>query len=68
MKGLRLTTRGTVVVIILSYLLVFACFAIGQSLKHGRLADEQGTIAPLTCVEDDPCWDCKTMGNGVCGP
>lgn len=19
------------------------------------------------CVEDDPCWDCATMGNRVCG-
>lgn len=20
------------------------------------------------CQEDDPCWDCETMGNRVCGP
>jgi hypothetical protein len=20
------------------------------------------------CMEDEPCWDCSTMGNGVCGP
>ena len=20
------------------------------------------------CFEDDPCWDCTTMGNQVCGP
>lgn len=20
------------------------------------------------CHEDEPCWDCETMGNGVCGP
>lgn len=19
------------------------------------------------CAEDDPCWDCQTMGNRVCG-
>ena len=19
------------------------------------------------CVEDEPCWDCKTMGNKLCG-
>lgn len=23
---------------------------------------------PVTCMEDDPCWDCNTMGNGLCGP
>lgn len=20
------------------------------------------------CVEDDPCWNCATMGNHLCGP
>ena len=20
------------------------------------------------CQEDDPCWDCHTMGNRICGP
>jgi hypothetical protein len=20
------------------------------------------------CEEDEPCWDCETMGNSVCGP
>lgn len=24
--------------------------------------------APFVCAEDDPCWDCETMGNMVCGP
>lgn len=19
------------------------------------------------CAEDDPCWDCHTMGNQICG-
>jgi hypothetical protein len=23
---------------------------------------------PVGCWEDDPCWDCRTMGNLVCGP
>jgi hypothetical protein len=21
-----------------------------------------------TCREDEPCWDCRTMGNQICGP
>lgn len=21
----------------------------------------------LACQEDEPCWDCETMGNKVCG-
>lgn len=24
------------------------------------------TLAP--CMEDEPCWDCSTMGNHLCGP
>lgn len=24
--------------------------------------------APERCEEDMPCWDCKTMGNTICGP
>lgn len=20
------------------------------------------------CLEDEPCWDCETMGNRICGP
>jgi hypothetical protein len=23
--------------------------------------------APVTCQEDEPCWNCATMGNRVCG-
>lgn len=31
------------------------------------------TVPPTTtteapCAEDDPCWDCETMGNRRCGP
>lgn len=22
----------------------------------------------VRCEEDQSCWDCETMGNGVCGP
>lgn len=22
---------------------------------------------PISCQEDDPCWDCHTMGNHICG-
>ena len=26
------------------------------------------TIAEPECWEDEPCWDCTTMGNLQCGP
>ena len=38
----------------------------------GLLAPEPGGVretgrTSVTCAEDDPCWDCHTMGNRVCG-
>lgn len=27
-----------------------------------------GTAVHVTCQEDMKCWNCKTMGNHVCGP
>lgn len=26
------------------------------------------TTTTVPCMEDDPCWDCATMGNRICGP
>jgi hypothetical protein len=26
------------------------------------------TPTPDICHEDEPCWDCETMGNRICGP
>jgi len=42
-------------------LLVFALMAINSRLDNDRLFQDG------TCQEDDPCWDCTTMGNHVCG-
>lgn len=25
-------------------------------------------VPSVSCVEDEPCWDCDTMGNRTCGP
>jgi hypothetical protein len=33
---------------------------------YGPLSARAG--ADDVCAEDDPCWDCATMGNLVCGP
>lgn len=33
-----------------------SCYALG------------GGIHIITCQEDMKCWNCKTMGNHVCGP
>lgn len=26
------------------------------------------TPLPLRCEEDEPCWDCRVLGNRICGP
>ncbi len=35
---------------------------IGEALAIERESD--GT----TCEEDEPCWECDSMGNLICGP
>ncbi len=32
----------------------------------GPPVEEPPVVA--VCQEDEPCWDCETMGNGICGP
>ena len=27
----------------------------------------QTNRAPIVCAEDEPCWNCATMGNRLCG-
>lgn len=27
----------------------------------------KAVVEPVICEEDMPCWDCKTMGNKICG-
>jgi hypothetical protein len=70
-----MTSRGRFVVATLAVLVlwvwIIASFTIGQNWKQDRLnTEDSGTIPPvsITCQEDEPCWDCTSMGNGVCGP
>lgn len=42
-------------ILVVSVLIVGICAVVGQSWKDARI------------MEDDPRWDCATMGNGVCG-
>lgn len=30
--------------------------------------DIKRTLEQAPCAEDEPCWDCETMGNRICGP
>lgn len=37
------------------------------TLSPDAYPDGAGQPSPIVCVEDDVCWDCSTMGNGICG-
>jgi hypothetical protein len=44
---------------------------VGLAVEAGAVAGilvGRGDIGPGACAEDDPCWDCATMGNLTCGP
>lgn len=45
------------------FLLLF-CWVAAQPVHHS----EQPKAPVTVCQEDDPCWDCATMGNLICGP
>lgn len=41
---------------------------IGYGAKHDPYeGDKRPTGRGPVITEDDPRWDCRTMGNGVCG-
>ena len=41
----------------------------GEAVDAAELAEiAAADAAAANCAEDEPCWDCSTMGNGICGP
>ena len=51
--------RRVLVGVILSAVVLFLA-------THDDLDPDRGQGHPA-CQEDDPCWDCSTMGNLICG-
>lgn len=52
------------------FVAVLVIFFVTYLGVHAYLA---ATRTPVTrtaveCNEDEPCWDCETMGNRICGP
>lgn len=69
-RPLRVTPRGWVALIFLSGILIGAFSAMtahiawdGTGYSEWPPAEQEERIE-----EDDPRWDCETMGNGQCGP
>ena len=42
-----------------------AVILMGPAIDHEY--DEMDRRAREACQEDEPCWDCETMGNRICG-
>lgn len=38
----------------------------GMDARDAKKNDQEPTTT--VCVEDMDCWECKTMGNKLCGP
>jgi hypothetical protein len=39
-----------------------------QTKVKGDCVPPVTTTTPPVCYEDEPCWNCETMGNRICGP
>src|SRR5690242_9706578 len=48
--------------------LLTAKAVLGASLALGFVSVPTASASPTVCAEDQPCWDCATMGNLICGP
>ncbi len=46
------------------FIVIYSIFLLGALVWLTVSLDSEET----SCQEDMPCWDCKTMGNRICGP
>jgi hypothetical protein len=46
---------------------IIAAVAIASALVLGGCSHSSEPQNAQRCEEDQPCWDCDTMGNGICG-
>jgi hypothetical protein len=46
--------------------LASACL-LGLACQGPEPATTETPVQPAPCQEDMPCWDCRTMGNKICG-
>lgn len=61
-----MTLKTQLLTITLVISLLFAITTLVQD--YLATSTPSPTQVTTTCQEDQPCWDCETMGNGVCGP
>lgn len=42
--------------------------AHADTIYKAPIGNVQTLELRINCEEDEPCWDCLTMGNRICGP
>ena len=47
---------------------VYCGNGVTQSECVAELEESLTDNGQRPCQEDQPCWDCRTMGNRICGP
>lgn len=66
-------SAGVGMTLALAILLVGSAVALATMDQPVGMADDGGPMVTRTlphfgsCEEDEPCWDCSTMGNRICG-
>lgn len=64
----RLLLTFTLALIVLTALLLGGAGLINYTLENcTRSGGGLLCNTPAPCYEDQPCWDCKSMGNLLCG-
>lgn len=60
-----LTVRRVLAALVASGLVLICA---GQADHQGATSSPDPLANVQACQEDEPCWDCSTMGNRICGP
>lgn len=50
------------------WVIALAIFAALYFGTHVAVSAVRGPRVPVAVQEDEPGWDCRTMGNKICGP
>lgn len=59
------------IIIVCALLLAIASwvgYASGEATMRRDMKVLDSQELDPKCWEDEPCWDCETMGNQICGP
>lgn len=63
----RRVIRNRVIASLLVTAAMFGVVAVATADAPVQRVGESYDFSQV-CQEDEPCWDCRTMGNGICGP